>query len=72
MISFYERALVLDPKSVEAQSLLASALTGRVLDEVSDSAAADIARAEGLVAKALARSPRSRLAHFARGQVLGA
>ena len=39
---------------------------------MTDSAAADIARAEGLVEQALAASPRSPLAHFAKGQVLRA
>jgi TolB-like protein/Flp pilus assembly protein TadD len=69
-ISLYERALELDPRSVEAQSYLAIALTGRVLDGMADSAAADIARAEGLAGQALATSPRSPLAHLAKGQVL--
>jgi adenylate cyclase len=69
-ISLYDRALALDPRSVEAQSLLAGALAGRVLDGMTDSAVADIARAEGLAGKALATSPGSSLAHFARGQVL--
>jgi len=40
-ISLFERALVLDPRSVEAQSFLASALMDRVLDEMADSAAAE-------------------------------
>ena len=71
-ISLFERALALDPQSVEAQSLLADALVGRVLDGMTDSAAADLARAEGLVGQALAASPRSRYAHFAKGQVLRA
>jgi adenylate cyclase len=71
-ISLFERALALDPRSVEAQSRLASALAGRVLDYMSNSAAADIARAEELAGQALAASPRSPLAHFARGQVLRA
>ena len=71
-IGLFERALALDPQSVEAQSRLASALAGRVLDGMTDSAAADIARAEGLVGQALAASPRSPLAHFAKGQVLRA
>jgi TolB-like protein len=44
-ISMYERALALDPVSAEAQGLLAEALAGRVLDDVTDSAAADIKRA---------------------------
>ena len=42
-ISLFERALALDPRSVEAQSRLATALAGRVLNGMSDSPAADIA-----------------------------
>jgi TolB-like protein/class 3 adenylate cyclase len=45
MISMFERALALDPRSVEAQSLLANSLAGRVMDGYADSAAVDIARA---------------------------
>jgi tetratricopeptide (TPR) repeat protein len=71
-ISLFERALVLDPRSVEAQGFLASALMDRVLDEMADSAAADIGRAEALVEQALATSPRSPRAHYAKGQVLRA
>jgi tetratricopeptide (TPR) repeat protein len=71
-ISLYERALALDPRSVEAQSMLAAALTARLLDQFSDSPAADIARAEGLAGQALAVSPRNPLAHYAKGQVLRA
>jgi adenylate cyclase len=69
-ISLFERALALDPRSVEAQSRLAVALTGRVLDQMTASTAADIARAEELVRQALEVAPRSPLAHFAKGQVL--
>ncbi len=69
-ISLYERALALDPGSVEAQSLLASSLGGRVLEGMTNSRAADIERAEGLAQQALAASPGSPLAHYARGQVL--
>ncbi len=69
-ISLYERALELDPGSVEAQSWLAIALVGRVLDAMTDSPAADIARAKTLVEKAFAASPRSQLAHYAKGQFL--
>ena len=72
MITLFERALALAPGSAETLTALALALANRVLDSMSDSAAADIARAEGLVAKALAASPRSALAHFAKGQVLRA
>ena len=72
VISLYERALALDPRSADAQSWLAAVLAGRVLNGMSDSVAADTKRAEGLVAQALATSPRSPLAHWAKGQVLRA
>jgi adenylate cyclase len=71
-IRLFERALALDPRSVEAQSQLARALMGRVIDGIADSAAADIARAEDLAGHALAASPRSPFAHYAKGQVLRA
>jgi tetratricopeptide (TPR) repeat protein len=64
--------LALDPQSVEAQSWLAAALVGRVLDEMSESGTDDIARAEGLIRQALAASPRSPFAHFANAQLLRA
>jgi hypothetical protein len=41
MISLFERALALDPRSIDAQSWLANALTSRALDQMADSAAAD-------------------------------
>src|SRR5262249_57108053 len=44
----------------------------RALDFMTDTAAADIVRAENLAARALAASPRSSLARFAKGQVLRA
>jgi adenylate cyclase len=72
VISLLERALALEPRSVEAQSFLASALTARVLGIMTDSAAADLKRAEDLARQALAASPRSPLAHMATGQVLRA
>jgi len=64
-ISLFEHALALDPKSVEAQSYLAAALASRVLDNMTDTLSADIARAEGLAGQALASSPRSPLARSA-------
>jgi tetratricopeptide (TPR) repeat protein len=64
--------LALDPRSVDAQSWLAGVLAGRVMNGMSDSAAADIERAESLAARALSASPRSPLAHLAKGQVLRA
>jgi adenylate cyclase len=71
-ISLFEHALALDPQSVEAQSRLAGSLAGRVLNGMSDSAAADLARADVLVDQALAASPRSAYAHLVKGAVLRA
>jgi adenylate cyclase len=71
-IGWYERALAVDSRSVEAQSSLAISLAGRVLDGLTDTAAADIQRAEELVKHVLTISPRNPRAHFARGQVLRA
>jgi adenylate cyclase len=71
-IEWYERALVVDPRSVEAQSSLASSLAGRVLDGMTDIPTADVQRAEDLVRSALTVSPRNPRAHFASGQLLRA
>jgi TolB-like protein len=69
-INLFERALALDPRSAEAQGLLADVLVGRVLDLMTDTAAADIARAEDLAWQALAASPRSLVARYAKGNIL--
>jgi adenylate cyclase len=71
-IRLLERALALDPLSIEARSFLAIALTSRAISGTADAAAADIARAEGLAWQVLTASPRNPLVHFARGQVLRA
>jgi tetratricopeptide (TPR) repeat protein len=71
-ISLFERALALDPQFVEAQSRLAAVLIARVIVGMTDSAAADMARADGLVGQALAASPRDWFAHWIKGQVLRA
>jgi len=71
-INLFERALALDPESVEAQSLLAESLLNRVTNGLADSAAADLARAETLVDQALAVSPRNGYAHLVKGRVLRA
>jgi tetratricopeptide (TPR) repeat protein len=71
-IILFERALALDPGSGQAQSLLAAALMARVLDQMTDSAASDIARAEALVGLALAAFPNNALIHYAKAQVLRA
>ncbi|MFL5266839.1 MAG: tetratricopeptide repeat protein [Stellaceae bacterium] len=67
-----ERALALDQESIAAQSWLAIELAARALDSMTDTAAADVARAKDLAERALAASPRSSLARFAKGQVLRA
>ena len=69
-IGLFEHALALNPQSVEAQSYLATALAGRRMNAVTDTAADDLARAEDLAGHALAAAPRNPLVHFAKGQVL--
>jgi tetratricopeptide (TPR) repeat protein len=64
--------LALDPQSVDAQGRLAEALVMRVLNQMTDSAASDSERAEGLAAQALAALPRSGYAHRVKGELLRA
>jgi adenylate cyclase len=71
-IDLFEHALALDPQSVEAQTWLAGTLAGRVLDGLTHSAAADIARSERLIDRVLAAKPDYTLAHFIKGNVLRA
>ena len=71
-ISLCESALALDPASIQARTLLAETLAGRVLDQLADTPAADLERAEALISDVLAASQRDPVAHFARGQVLRA
>jgi adenylate cyclase len=71
-ISLFEHALALDPQSVEAQTRLADSLVCRVGDQMTDSAATDLARADGLVGQALAASHRSADPHLVKGLVLQA
>jgi lipopolysaccharide biosynthesis regulator YciM len=49
---------------------LANHLAGRVGADMTDTAAADVVRAESFAAQAVAKAPRSALAHFAKAQVL--
>jgi TolB-like protein len=73
VIALFEHALALDPQSADAQSYLAIFLAARVIDNLTDTAAADLVRAEGLARQALAASPHSSfLPHEAMGQVLRA
>jgi len=71
-VGWLERALSLDPASVEAKSLLASILAERALARMTDTSTDDFGRAEALVRQVLAVSPRSPIAHYAYGQVLRA
>jgi len=71
-INLFEHALALDPQSVEAQSRLANILAGRVLSGLTASPTVDLVRADELIDRALAASPRYAFAHHVRGQVLRA
>jgi adenylate cyclase len=71
-ISLFGRGLEIDPASTDAKGWLAIALTNRVLDQCTDSAAADIERAKELVEEARAAAPRCALSYFAKGQTLRA
>jgi len=69
-IGFFECALALDLDSVEAQSLLAAALANRALDRMTDTTAADLARAEALLSRALVAASRNPRVHYARAELL--
>jgi TolB-like protein/DNA-binding winged helix-turn-helix (wHTH) protein/Flp pilus assembly protein TadD len=71
-VDLFEHALALDPQSVEAKTLLAATLSGRVLAGMTNSRAADISRAKELIEQALATFPGSELAHLAKGRLLRA
>jgi tetratricopeptide (TPR) repeat protein len=69
-LTLYEHALMLDPNSVEAQSQIANMLAVRAGNGWTESPESDFRRAEELVEKALAASPRDYLAHHARAAML--
>jgi TolB-like protein len=69
-IGLFERALALDPRSVEAQSRLAQALALHGRESAPDVARADNERAEILIEQALASSPEYPVAHQAKGNLL--
>jgi TolB-like protein len=71
-VLLFEQALAHDPQSVGAQSWLAIELAARAVDLMTDTIAADIARAEDLAKRALAVAPRYSVARFAMAQVLRA
>jgi len=69
-ISLIERALTLDPGFPDARALLAQVLAARVLEQMTETAAADIERAEQLIKETLTVAPRSPIAHFAKAQIM--
>jgi adenylate cyclase len=71
-VLLFEQALALDPQSVGAQSWLAIELAARAVDLMTDTIAADIARAGDLAKRAVAVAPRYSGARFAMAQVLRA
>ena len=71
-INLYERALALDPRSVDAQSRLAIALVSRGLSAAPEAEHADFERAEALINQVLAAAPRYPLAHVAKAQLFRA
>jgi adenylate cyclase len=58
-VGLFERALALNPRSVEAQCRLAVALAGGVIASMTDTAELDILRAEGLAASLGSIAPHS-------------
>jgi adenylate cyclase len=65
--SLFEKALALDPYSVEAASQLANMLAVRGGNRWTATPEADFRRAEELVGQALAASPRDWFVHYAKG-----
>lgn len=73
IIGLFERALAIEPLSVEATALLAgNALAGRVMDRMTDTPAEDLDRANELAFRASQLSPHHAWSHFARAQVFRA
>jgi TolB-like protein/class 3 adenylate cyclase/tetratricopeptide (TPR) repeat protein len=71
-IELFERALTVNPASIEARVLLALALIGRVFEQATETPAADIARTEALIKEVVAVSPRHPRANLIKGQLLRA
>ena len=70
-IDLFERALAIDPQlPPSTKSALAVQYTGRVLDNMTDTQPADIARAEELIGQIFAMAPDTSYAHYAKGQLL--
>jgi TolB-like protein/class 3 adenylate cyclase len=70
-VSLLERALALDPKSVAAQAMLATTLAGRVMDDMTDTPAADLQRAQVLAASLGVRAQLPECAFCERASAAG-
>ena len=71
-VGLFERALAVDPASIEARAWLALALSDSILEQVTDAAAANIVRAEALIEEVVTMSPRHPHVNFVKGQALRA
>jgi adenylate cyclase len=71
-IDLFATASVIDPGCGQAKALLAETLIGGVLNQLSDSTAADLERAQALIIDAQFSSARASLVHFVKGQNLRA
>jgi TolB-like protein/class 3 adenylate cyclase len=71
-IKWFERALAIDPGSIESRAWHAVTLIESVLEQVTDTAVADIARAQAMIKEVVELSPRHPLINFVNGQVMRA
>jgi adenylate cyclase len=71
-MDLFANALAIDRGCDQAKALIAGALVGRVLNQLSDAAAADLEQAQALIAEAQFSSASPSLVHFIKGQILRA
>jgi adenylate cyclase len=69
IIELLERALILDPASVDARVLIGNMLVSDIADGLSSAVEQDEARAEPLISEALERNPNHSEGHKAMGQL---
>ncbi len=69
-VDLFQHVVALGPSSVEAQGRLANALVNLGFSKDPAGKAADLQRAEDLLAQALATSPGDSYAHFVKGKLL--
>ena len=71
-IEWFERALAIDPGSIEARAWLALALIDTTFEQVAAASASDIERAEQLIEEVAVLSPRHPHVSFVKAQALRA